>query len=281
MTSYPVNDQAWPKISVVTISYNQGRFLEEAILSVLHQDYPNLEYIVIDGGSSDNSVEILNQYAGQLTYWHSQPDTGPAAALNKGFAHASGEILAFLNADDLYLPGTLARVAALFAGDNAADVIYGDGYLTDSNGKLRKPTFSDPWNLQRLAYGSCTIVQPATFFKRDAFRKTQGFNESHKAFWDATLWVDMARAGAEFHYEREFMAVFRLHGHSITGSGREDFEESRVMDEIFEKVIGRPRRASDRIVSAFLRLIKFLGHPLWSLDYNRFLRSIRDQQVTD
>jgi len=268
----------WPRISVVTISYNQGRFLEEAILSVIQQQYPNLEYIVIDGASSDNSVEILKKYSDQLTYWHSQPDSGPAAALNQGFKHASGEILAFLNADDLFLPGTLKRVASLFAANQSADVIYGDGYLTDSNGKLRKPTFSDPWNLQRLAYGSCTIVQPATFFRRDVFQKTGGFNESHKASWDASLWVDLAHAGARFHYEREFLAVFRLHGHSITGSGREDVEELRVMDEIFEKVIGRPKRASDRATSLFLRLVKFLGHPLWSVDYNMFLRSIRNER---
>jgi glycosyltransferase involved in cell wall biosynthesis len=268
-------ERTWPKISVVTISYNQGRFLEDTIKSVLSQNYPNLEYIVIDGGSTDSSVEIIERYAQQLSYWCSEPDNGPASGLNKGFRQATGDIFAFLNADDLYLPHSLRRAAELFREHPATDVIFGDGYLTNSAGELRKPTYSDPWSLWRVAYGTCVIVQPATFFTQKAFRLTAGFNEAHRAFWDASLWVEMALAGAKFHHQKEFLAVFRLHNLSITGSGREDEEAARVEDELFVRVVGRPRRTTDELLALFLRLVKFCGHPRWSLDYKLFLRSIQ------
>src|SRR5688500_10091346 len=104
----------FPKISIITASYNQGRFLEKTILSVLSQHYPNLDYIIIDGGSTDGSVEIIKRYAGQLSYWCTEPDKGQYNAINKGFAKASGEIMGFLNADDLYLPWTLSTIASIF-----------------------------------------------------------------------------------------------------------------------------------------------------------------------
>lgn len=264
-----------PRVSVVTISYNQGKFLEAAIKSVVDQGYPNLDYILIDGGSTDNSSEIIARYRDQFSFWCSEPDGGPANGLNKGFKHATGDIFCFLNADDMFLPYTLQRVAELFQQHRNADVVYGDGYLTDSQGELRKSTYSDPWNLWRMAYGTCVIVQPATFFTREIYRRTKGFNEEHRAFWDAGLWVEMAQAGAKFQHVKEFLAVFRLHKSSITGSGREDVEEARVSEELFKQIIGRTRRPSDKLVSLFLRLVKFLGHPRWSLSYKLFLRDVQ------
>ena len=114
-TATPATELSWPRISIVTPSYNQGHYLEETIRSVLLQGYPNLEYIVIDGGSQDNSLEIIQKYQPWIAYWHSQPDRGQADALNQGFARATGEICAYLNSDDLFLPNTLFSVAIAFA----------------------------------------------------------------------------------------------------------------------------------------------------------------------
>src|SRR5207249_350321 len=127
---------------------------------------------------------FIQEYDGNLAYWCSELDAGPAAGLNKGFQHATGEIFGFLNADDFYLHGSLQKIAKLFRAHSSADVLCGDGYMTDVSGQARKRIFSDAWSLWRLAYGTCTLVQQATFFRRDAFLQTNGFNEKHLTYWD-------------------------------------------------------------------------------------------------
>ena len=126
----------YPKISIITPSYNQGQFLEQTILSILSQDYPNLEYIIMDGGSSDNSVEIIRKHEDNLTYWVSEPDKGQSDAINKGFQRATGDILTWLNSDDYYLPGTLHTVAEYFTQHPDVECIYGDLQVVASNGDL-------------------------------------------------------------------------------------------------------------------------------------------------
>ena len=161
--------QPWPLISIVTPSFNQGQFLEQAIRSVLLQGYPRLELIVVDGGSTDGSVETIAQYETWLKHWVSERDAGPASALNKGFAFASGDILGFLNADDFYLPGCFARVAEEFDARHSADIVSGHGYFAKPSGELGMPTYSDRWSLTRFRYGTCVLVQQSTFFRRSVF----------------------------------------------------------------------------------------------------------------
>jgi glycosyltransferase involved in cell wall biosynthesis len=122
-----------PKISIVTPSYNQAAFLEQTMRSVLEQDYPRVEYIIIDGGSTDGSIQIIRKYEKQLAYWVSEPDQGPGQALNKGFARATGEIFAWLNSDDYILPGALRTVARIFA-TAGVDLVYGDSLHVDEHG---------------------------------------------------------------------------------------------------------------------------------------------------
>lgn len=265
----------WPRISIVTLSYNQGAFIEEAIRSVLLQKYPNLEYIIIDGGSTDGSVEVIRTYEDQLAYWSSEPDRGPAAALNKGFQLATGEIFGFLNADDLYLPGCFRKIANRFSTHPSTDVLYGNGLMTDESGRLRMQIFSDLWDLWRMAYGTSVIVQPATFFKKEAFLKTNGFSEELSSCWDAGLWADLALSGATFDHSKDFFGVFRLHNTSITGSGRMRQQSTRDMDAIFKKIMRRRRRVSDRVLSLLIRLHKFSRHPRRTLGYKVFLHSVR------
>ena len=268
----------WPRISIVTISYNQGQFLEEAIRSVLLQRYPNLEYIVIDGGSTDGSADIIQKYQEKIAYWCSEPDRGPAAGLNKGFQRATGEIFGFLNADDFYLPGSFHKIANLFRIHSSADILCGDGYMNDVSGQSRKPIFSDSWSLWRLAHGTCVLVQQATFFRRDAFLQTNGFNEKHLTYWDAGLWADLGLAGAKFHHIREFFGVFRLHANSISINGRTR-QFRRDSDLYFQRIMQRQRRASDYALELLLRFFKFCHHPHRTLGYKLFLHSIRKSQV--
>ena len=223
----------WPRISIVTPSYNQGQFIEATIRSVLLQGYPDLEYIIIDGGSRDDSVRIIKKYEDMLTHWCSEPDGGPAAALNKGFRHVRGKILGYLNADDFYLRGCLLRIVDEFERDPLTDVVYGNGYFAEVSGTMLKPIFSDRWNLRRFAYGACVIIQQSTFFREKVFQKVSSFNEGNRTCWDAELWADLALAGASFHYCDDFFAAFRIHGDSISGSGRLKAEFRHDQGRIF------------------------------------------------
>jgi glycosyltransferase involved in cell wall biosynthesis len=265
--------QRRPLISIVTPSLNQGSYLEQAIRSVLLQGYPNLELIVVDGGSTDRTLATLKKYDPWLTHWVSEPDSGPTHALNRGFESASGEILAFLNADDFYLAGCLERIAREFIENPDVDVVSGHGYLTDRSGRLGVPIFSDPWDYQRFRYGACVLVQPATFFRRTVFEKVGGFRHETTSCWDAELWADMAERGATFQLIEEYLATFRLHPDSISGSvqlterRREDFRL------VMTRMIGREESISDRCVRAYYRALKFAGHPLRTLRQRAFIRN--------
>ena len=265
--------QPWPLISIVTPSFNQGRFVEEALRSVLLQGYPRVELIVVDGGSKDGSVETIAQYDPWLKHWRSEPDLGPADALNKGFAFASGDILGFLNADDFYLPGCLTTIAEEFRLRPEAEVLSGHGYFAKPSGELGTPTLSDRWSLRRFQHGACVLVQQATFFRRSAFERVHGFRQHTGTCWDMALWADMALAGATFGSLPEFIAAFRLHAGSITGSA--DLRVSRIRDAmaVIEHMRGRPESFTDRLLGLFYRGLKFSGHPRLTLQQRVFFHS--------
>ena len=154
------------KFSIVTISYNQANFLEHAILSVLTQDYPEIEYIVVDPGSTDGSREIIEKYSKQIDHIIFEPDNGPSDGLNKGFEHATGDIFGYINSDDAYLPGTFRKIANAFIKYSKADVIYGHGYIVDSQGRRLRRFYSDRFTSWRFVHGGCVVMQPSTFLQR-------------------------------------------------------------------------------------------------------------------
>lgn len=212
------------KISVVTPSYNQAAFLEQTMLSVLGQMYPNLEYIVMDGGSTDGSAEIIKRYGARLSYWISEKDGGQAAAINEGFSRATGDILCWLNSDDFFLPGTLHAVAGEFAAGR--ELIYGDCISFSDQGKwsiVNRPPPHDKSLLALVDY----IVQPSTFWTRDLWLKAGPLNCSlHYAFdWE---WFLRAAGIANFRkYDRIFSA-YRFHTAHKSSSGG-----TKRADEIF------------------------------------------------
>ena len=144
----------WPRVSIVTPSYNHGQFIEETIRSVLLQGYPNIEYIIIDGGSSDETLDIIRKYEPWLTHWVSEPDMGQSHAINKGFARCSGDVVAWLNSDDEYLPGTLGIVGHYMEKNPAADIVFGDQEEMDENGvTFRSVRWMKPSALVLLSMG--------------------------------------------------------------------------------------------------------------------------------
>jgi glycosyltransferase involved in cell wall biosynthesis len=265
--------QPWPLISIVTPSFNQGRFLEQSIRSVLLQGYPRLEFIVIDGGSSDDSPGTIAQYETWLKHWVSEQDGGTADALHKGFRAATGDIFGFLNADDFYLPGCLEKVAAAFHAHPSADVVSGHGYFAKASGELGIPMFSDRWDLDRFRNGACVLVQQATFFRRLAYQRVSSFKHNTSTCWDMELWADLALAGAAFHSMDEFMAAFRLHAGSITGSA--GLRQLRLRDSlaVMERMRGRPDSFLDPLLRLLHRARKFSGHPLRTFRQRLFFYS--------
>lgn len=212
----------WPKISIVTPSFNQGDFIEETIQSVLDQGYPNLEYLVIDGGSTDGTLDILRKYSGRLR-WFSEPDSGQANAINKGLQLATGEVLAFLNSDDLYLPGALFSVARFFMANPEAAWLSGRCITVDAKKQKTRKLITHYKNfwlrfrsykiLQVLNY----ISQPATFWRKSVFDELGPLDESLHYTMDYEYWLRIGKQYRLYSLPQE-LAVFRLHANSKSGS---------------------------------------------------------------
>jgi len=252
-----------PKISIVTISYNQCRFLERAIRSVLDQDYPSVEYIVVDPGSTDGSRDIIERYRSRIAKVILEPDEGPVDGLNKGFAAATGDICGYINADDEFLPGTFSKVAKEFAAAPQTDVVYGHGYKVDADGGVLRRVRSAPFSLWRYVYGAGVVVQQSTFFRRSAFAAAGGFNPANRACWDGELLVKMAQSGSRFKRVEDYWSLFRIHDQSISGTGRLEERYFRESARIFQNVIGRPPGARfDGVRIILAKLARWGADPL-------------------
>jgi glycosyltransferase involved in cell wall biosynthesis len=206
----------YPKISVVTPSYNRKTYLEKTILSVLEQNYPNLEYIVMDGGSTDGSVEVIKKYADRLAYWVSEPDKGQSDALNKGFQKATGDILAELDTDDLYLPGTLHTIAEYFAKHPDVEFVYGDLVVIDEEGRqiLTKKTI--PYDYKSQLYGGSVVPQPSSFWRGSVFEKAGRFDVDLHYNMDVEFFTRCGAKGVKFGHLPRPLACFRVHTTSKT-----------------------------------------------------------------
>ena len=211
----PSSSTRHPVVSVVTPSYNQAAFLEQAMLSVLNQDYPAIEYIVVDGGSSDGSPEIIARHAERLAWWTSEPDDGQTDAINKGFARATGDIMAYLNSDDLYRPGAIREAANYLISHPELGMVYGDANYIDENGKVIGKFSAAQTDYQRLRRGYVHIPQQAAFFRTDLWRQVGPLDPSFQFAMDFDLWVRIS-ALAPIRYHQRPWASFRLHDQAKT-----------------------------------------------------------------
>jgi glycosyltransferase involved in cell wall biosynthesis len=177
-------DGSFPKLSVVTVSYNQGPYLERTIRSVLNQGYPNLEYIIIDGGSTDQSVDIIKKYEKYLAYWVSEPDHGQVDALNKGFNKATGEWVSFQNSDDVYFPGTFQTFASATSDFPTASILYGDLFLITTEDKVTELLKTVPYNFQCQMLEGMQIHNQSLFFKKNLLEKYGLFDPSFRFAFD-------------------------------------------------------------------------------------------------
>ena len=206
-------DPNYPKISIVTPSYNQGQFLERTILSVLNQNYPNLEYIIIDGGSTDGSAEIIKKYEKYLAYWISEKDKGQAYAINKGFQKSTGDILAWLNSDDTYLPGIFYKIAKDFRRNSGVDLIFGNIYFINESDKIIGELRFTEFDFDTLIYEGGNLHQTGTFWKKEIYERAGGLNSDYKFCMDYDFFCRVAKVGKLCHM-RDFFANFRMHANA-------------------------------------------------------------------
>jgi hypothetical protein len=187
-----------PLVSIVTPSYNQAQFLEQTIQSVLGQDYPRIEYLIVDGGSTDGSVDMIRKYANRLACWLSEPDRGQGEAINKGFARAAGDLFGWLNSDDVLTPGAVRAAVETFRTHPEAALVYGDAMSIDADGRPLNAMRFKQWGAGELA-AFHILCQPAVFFRREAWERAGGLDTGYHFLLDHHLWLRIAAVGGMLH----------------------------------------------------------------------------------
>jgi glycosyltransferase involved in cell wall biosynthesis len=221
----------WPRISVVTPSFNQGRFLRETLASVHSQEYPNLEHIVIDGGSTDESREILVEYDPLLAYWVSESDDGQTDAIARGFARATGDIFCWLNSDDIFTPGALLGVGEAFRDRPEIQFLYGNALWIDADGAFIKEKREQSFSRFVICWDHNFIPQPSTFWRADLYRRAGGVDRSFNLAMDADLWLRMAEISRPIHLSRP-LSKMRFYGEQKNTRMREQsLDEMRRLRE--------------------------------------------------
>ena len=219
-----------PLVTIITPSYNQAQFLEQTIQSVLGQDYPRLEYLLVDGASTDGSLEIIQKFAHRLDWWVSEPDHGQAEAINKGFQRAKGEYVAWLNSDDIYLPGAIGRAVSVFEQHPGAGLVFGDVLAIDENGHTTNLLRYGNWSLPDLM-SFRVIGQPSVFMRRSVLTQAGYLDASYHYLLDHQLWLRMAQLADICHIPVTLSAA-RFHAGSKNVARAAEFgkEAYRILD---------------------------------------------------
>lgn len=228
------------KVSIVTPSFNQGRFLGQTIESVLYQDYENIEYIVIDGGSTDESKDVLDRYSSRITYWKSEPDQGQSHAIIKGFNRASGEVLAWLNSDDMLETSAVSQAVSCLQENPSVGLVYGDRVYIDEGGNqigsLRLPKYTNG-----MFGRDQTIPQESAFFLRSLYEQVGGIDASLNFAMDFDLWCKMSKV-AQFKHTHTYSGIFREHAAAKSVVFHDESRGKKFLEEhqrVFKLHFGR------------------------------------------
>jgi GT2 family glycosyltransferase len=251
----------FPLVSIVTPSFHQARYLEQTLRSVLEQDYPRIEYLVIDGASKDGSVDIIRKYENKLAYWVSEKDSGQGEAINKGLSRATGEIIAWINSDDYYLPGAVSAAVKVFEQNPDVVLIYGDMLAVDENGRTTNLMKYGQLSLADLLCFQI-IGQPSVFFRKDALQKAGMLDTTFHFLLDHHLWIRIAQQGKILHVPQVWSAA-RYHAEAKNRAKAAEFgqEAFRILDwakkqpglvETISSVERRARASANRVDARYL-----------------------------
>lgn len=211
-----MNDDC-PKVSIITPSFNQAQFLEKTIKSVLGQNYSNMEYIIVDGGSSDDSISVIRRFGDQLAYWVSEKDNGQSHAINKGLSKATGEIVGWINSDDIYYPGALSSAVRFFEHHPEVDVIFSDYNFIDHSDHVIRTRKEIPFDFDTYLWTKrCYHANCAGFFRKRCFDTFGGLREDLHFGMDYELYLRFAKNGCKFMHVREVWGAYRVHHESKT-----------------------------------------------------------------
>ena len=258
-------NSTFPLVSIVTPSFNQARFLEAAIRSVISQDYSRLEYIIVDGGSTDGSVGIIKKYESKLAWWVSEKDQGQTDAINKGLAGAKGEILAWLNSDDTYEPGAISSAVNFLLAHPEVGLIYGNANYINMDGSIIGHFPAAQTDLARLRRGYVHIPQQTAFFRASLWRAVGPLDPSFYFAMDYDLWIRLAMR-SQVKYVPQTWANFRLHT-----SGKTISADDRCWPEMLRVHYRDGGRFLSVIVAKYY--IRKMIAPLWNLRLRRRLRA--------
>ena len=263
------------KISIVTISFNQSKFLEECINSVIRQNYENLEYIVVDGGSKDNSREIISKYKDQIKIIFQKTNTGPADALNLGFKISKGELCGYINSDDFLLKNSLEKVNDYFIKYPNVDLIYGNGVIIDETSLFKRRMFSRYFNLNSYRFARSLICQQSTFFRKKVFDKINGFNKDNSNSWDFEFFADAYNSKFKVKRVEDTFGAYRIYPDSITGNPDKTLRR-KTNKRLFFKYFNREKNTYDKLMTLIFYFFDRLINPLVQL--NRIKDKIKSKR---
>ena len=223
-----------PSISIVVPNYNGGATIDATLRSLIDQDYPRLEILVVDGGSRDNSVDVIRRYQRYIAWWTSEKDSGQSNAINKGFARATGDIVNWLCSDDVLLPGALHTVARTFAGNHAADVVVGSSHVTYPDSRLNRVAIVSPLSVELLPCAN-QIPQPSCFYRRSLLKRSPPLDEALHYAMDLELWSHFVALGARWHFIPDVLSEMRFSESNKTATG--GVKITREIETVYKRYV--------------------------------------------